>query len=118
MSSSAAGGASLGATGPCGARKFLRRKCVSDCIFAPYFGQDQGAARFAVVHKVFGANNISKLLNHIPKEKRNDAVVTICYEAQARLRDPVYGCVSHIFARQQQVDLTLSYGKHRNYSMD
>ncbi|KAL6004792.1 hypothetical protein ACLOJK_005348 [Asimina triloba] len=88
--------------GPCGACKFLRRKCVSDCIFAPYFDSEQGAAHFGAVHKVFGASNVSKLLHRIPANKRLDAVVTICYEAQARLRDPVYGCVSHIFALQQQ----------------
>ncbi|KAG6528279.1 hypothetical protein ZIOFF_010430 [Zingiber officinale] len=64
---------------------------------------EEGAAHFAAVHKVFGASNVSKLLLHIPAHKRLDAVVTICYEAQARLRDPVYGCVAHIFALQQQV---------------
>ncbi|CAL1356932.1 unnamed protein product [Linum trigynum] len=95
------GGGSLG--GPCGACKFLRRKCVQGCIFAPYFESEQGAAHFAAVHKVFGASNVSKLLLHIPLHKRHEAVITICYEAQARLRDPVYGCVAHIFALQQQV---------------
>ncbi|XP_010277398.1 PREDICTED: LOB domain-containing protein 30-like [Nelumbo nucifera] len=99
-SSSGGGG---GGGGPCGACKFLRRKCVIGCIFAPYFDSEQGAAHFAAVHKVFGASNVSKLLLHIPVHKRLDAVVTICYEAQARLRDPVYGCVAHIFALQQQV---------------
>lgn len=88
---------------PCGACKFLRRKCVTGCIFAPHFGSDQGAARFAAVHKVFGASNVSKLLLHIPENRRNDAVLTISYEAQARLSDPVYGCVSTILALQQQV---------------
>ncbi|KAH9321834.1 hypothetical protein KI387_016473, partial [Taxus chinensis] len=88
---------------PCGACKFLRRKCVSGCIFAPYFDSDQGAAHFAAVHKIFGASNVSKLLQHIPLPKRGEAVVTVCYEAQARLKDPVYGCVAHIFALQQQV---------------
>ncbi|KAF2578211.1 hypothetical protein F2Q70_00009556 [Brassica cretica] len=88
---------------PCGACKFLRRKCASGCIFAPHFGSDQGAARFAAVHKVFGASNVSKLLHHIPVNRRHDAVVTISYEAQARLSDPVYGCVSTILALQQQV---------------
>ena len=97
------GGPSGGGGGPCGACKFLRRKCVSGCIFAPYFDSEQGAAHFAAVHKVFGASNVSKLLLQIPAHKRLDAVVTICYEAQARLRDPVYGCVAHIFALQQQV---------------
>ncbi|KAK7336293.1 hypothetical protein VNO77_16829 [Canavalia gladiata] len=88
---------------PCGACKFLRRKCHGECIFAPYFGSDQGAARFAAVHKVFGASNVSKLLLHIPVERRHEAVVTISYEAQARLADPVYGCVSTVLALQQQV---------------
>ncbi|KAH6779494.1 ATPase [Perilla frutescens var. hirtella] len=87
---------------PCGACKFLRRKCIGGCIFAPHFGSDQGAARFAAVHKVFGASNVSKLLLHIPPNRRHDAVVTISYEAQARLSDPVYGCVSTIIALQQQ----------------
>lgn len=72
-------------------------------MFAPYFGSDQGAARFAAVHKVFGASNASKLLQHVPVGRRQDAVVTLCYEAQARLSDPVYGCVSTILALQQQV---------------
>ncbi|KAG6551574.1 hypothetical protein Mapa_006997 [Marchantia paleacea] len=90
---------------PCGACKFLRRKCVRGCIFAPYFGAEQGAARFAAVHKIFGASNVGKLLLHIPLGKRCDAVLTISYEAQARLSDPVYGCVATIFALQQQVIL-------------
>ncbi|KAL6223442.1 hypothetical protein ACLB2K_006829 [Fragaria x ananassa] len=91
------------ASAPCGACKFLRRKCINDCIFAPHFGSDQAAARFAAVHKVFGASNVSKLLLHIPLNRRHDAVVTVSYEAQARLSDPVYGCVSTIHALQQQV---------------
>lgn len=96
-------GSGGGGGGPCGACKFLRRKCVSGCIFAPYFDSEQGAAHFAAVHKVFGASNVSKLLAHLPLADRAEAAVTVSYEAQARLRDPVYGCVAHIFALQQQV---------------
>ncbi|XP_023534778.1 LOB domain-containing protein 16-like [Cucurbita pepo subsp. pepo] len=88
---------------PCGACKFLRRKCAPDCIFAPYFCSEQSAARFAAIHKVFGASNVSKLLLHVPVPHRCEAVVSIAYEAQARIRDPVYGCVAHLFALQQQV---------------
>ncbi|WOG89039.1 hypothetical protein DCAR_0208275 [Daucus carota subsp. sativus] len=95
--------AASGTSSPCGACKFLRRKCATDCIFAPYFCSDQGPARFAAIHKVFGASNVSKLLLHVPVADRCEAVVTIAYEAQARIRDPVYGCVAHIFALQQQV---------------
>ncbi|CAD5181960.1 unnamed protein product [Musa acuminata subsp. malaccensis] len=88
---------------PCGACKFLRRKCVRGCVFAPHFCNEQGAARFAAIHKVFGASNASKLLMHLPVSDRSEAAVTISYEAQARLQDPIYGCVAHIFALQRQV---------------
>ncbi|GMY06887.1 LOB domain-containing protein 29-like [Fagus crenata] len=92
-----------GSGSPCGACKFLRRKCVRGCVFAPYFCHEQGATHFAAIHKVFGASNVSKLLAHLPVNDRSEAAVTISYEAQARLQDPIYGCVSHIFALQQQV---------------
>ncbi|KAG5014169.1 hypothetical protein AAZX31_09G246700 [Glycine max] len=101
MSSGSGSGSSSGS--PCGACKFLRRKCIPGCIFAPYFDSEQGTSHFAAVHKVFGASNVSKLLLSIPVHRRLDTVITICYEAQSRIRDPVYGCVSHIFALQQQV---------------
>lgn len=87
----------------CGACKFLRRKCTNQCVFAPYFCYEQAASHFAAVHKVFGASNVSKLLLHLPVHNRSDAATTISYEALARMRDPVYGCVAHIFALQQQV---------------
>uniref|UniRef100_A0ACD5ZB86 Uncharacterized protein n=1 Tax=Avena sativa TaxID=4498 RepID=A0ACD5ZB86_AVESA len=96
-------GVAAGAGSPCGACKFLRRRCVAECVFAPYFSTDQGAARFAAIHKVFGASNAAKLLAHLPAADRCEAVVPITYEAQSRLRDPVYGCVAQIFALQQQV---------------
>ncbi|RWW36297.1 hypothetical protein BHE74_00058691 [Ensete ventricosum] len=87
---------------PCGACKFLRRKCVSGCVFAPFFRHEQGAAHFAAIHKVFGASNVAKLLMHLPMADRSEAAITISYEAQARLQNPIYGCVAHIFALQQQ----------------
>ncbi|KAL8208022.1 hypothetical protein R6Q57_007434 [Mikania cordata] len=98
--------------GPCGACKFLRRKCVKNCVFAPYFDSNQGAAHFAAVHRVFGASNASKLILRVPPHRRLDAVVSLCYEALSRVRDPVYGCMADIFNLQQQVDnlqLELSY---------
>lgn len=70
---------------------------MEDCIFAPYFDSEQGTAHFAAVHKVFGASNASKMLMRIPAHNRLDAVVSISYEALARVRDPVYGAVAHIF---------------------
>jgi len=101
MASSGSGGGAPGS--PCGACKFLRRKCPAECVFAPHFCAEDGAAQFAAIHKVFGASNAAKLLQQVAPADRSEAAATVTYEAQARLRDPIYGCVAHIFALQQQV---------------
>ncbi|KAJ1294313.1 hypothetical protein BS78_01G137000 [Paspalum vaginatum] len=40
----------------------------------------------------------------IPVQHRGDAVSSLVYEANARVRDPVYGCVGAISSLQQQVE--------------
>ncbi|KMT10660.1 hypothetical protein BVRB_5g117760 [Beta vulgaris subsp. vulgaris] len=87
---------------PCAACKFLRRKCMPGCIFAPYFPPEE-PQKFANVHKVFGASNVTKLLNELLPHQREDAVNSLAYEAEARVRDPVYGCVGAISYLQRQV---------------
>ncbi|KAL2624136.1 hypothetical protein R1flu_008381 [Riccia fluitans] len=87
---------------PCAACKFLRRKCTAECVFSPYFPPDQ-PHKFANVHKIFGASNITKLLNELPVHQREDAVNSLAYEADARVKDPVYGCVGAISVLQRQV---------------
>uniref|UniRef100_A0A0D9V6A3 LOB domain-containing protein n=1 Tax=Leersia perrieri TaxID=77586 RepID=A0A0D9V6A3_9ORYZ len=110
---------SAGPGAPCGACKFLRRRCVPGCVFAPHFsgcggsgvgagagrGRERGAAEFAAVHRVFGASNVAKLLSRVPAALRRDAARTVCYEAQARIADPVYGSVGTILALQHQVSV-------------
>lgn len=87
---------------PCASCKLLRRRCTQDCVFAPYFPPDD-PHKFAIVHKVFGASNVSKMLQELPAQQRADAVSSLVYEANARMRDPVYGCVGAISYLQQQV---------------
>ncbi|KAG9158758.1 hypothetical protein Leryth_013657 [Lithospermum erythrorhizon] len=87
---------------PCAACKFLRRKCTQECVFAPYFPPDN-PQKFANVHKVFGASNVSKLLNELSKPQREDAVNSLAFEAEYRLRDPVYGCVGLISVLQHKL---------------
>ncbi|XP_047312078.1 LOB domain-containing protein 25-like [Impatiens glandulifera] len=87
---------------PCAACKFLRRKCLPGCIFAPYFPPEE-PQKFANVHKIFGASNVSKLLQEVEPQQREDAVNSLAYEAEARLKDPVYGCVGAISVLQRQV---------------
>ncbi|KAE9445985.1 hypothetical protein C3L33_22112, partial [Rhododendron williamsianum] len=78
-------------TTPCAACKLQRRKCTQECVFAPYFPPDQ-PQKFETVHKVFGASNVAKILSELAPAQREDAVNSLAYEADARLRDPVYGC--------------------------
>ena len=72
------------------------------CIFAPYFPPEE-PQKFANVHKIFGASNVTKLLNELLPHQREDAVNSLAYEAEARVKDPVYGCVGAISVLQRQV---------------
>ncbi|KAF2319175.1 hypothetical protein GH714_013756 [Hevea brasiliensis] len=80
----------MGGNSPCASCKLLRRRCAKDCIFAPYFPSDD-PHKFAIVHK------------ELPIHQRADAVSSLVYEANARVRDPVYGCVGAISYLQNQV---------------
>jgi putative heme degradation protein len=45
-----------------------------------------------------------KNLQELPEHQRRDAVSSMVYEANARVRDPVYGCVGAISSLQQQIN--------------
>ncbi|KAK4785164.1 hypothetical protein SAY86_001853 [Trapa natans] len=87
---------------PCAACKTLRRRCDEKCVLAPYFPPTD-PAKFALAHRVFGASNIIKFLQDLPELKRADAVASMVYEADTRIRDPVYGCAGAICQLQKQV---------------
>ncbi|XP_030462244.1 LOB domain-containing protein 1-like [Syzygium oleosum] len=87
---------------PCAACKILRRRCVDKCILAPYFPPTE-PYKFTIAHRVFGASNVIKFLQELPEPQRADAVSSMVYEANARLRDPVYGCAGAICQLQKQV---------------
>ncbi|KAL2248935.1 LOB domain-containing protein 21-like [Sesamum indicum] len=112
----------------CAACKFLKRRCTPNCQFAPYFRSDE-PKKFAKVHKVFGASNVSKILNEVGEDQREDTVNSLVYEAEVRLRDPVYGCIGAIALLQHRMvelqhDLILararlaSYVGHRSLFLD
>ncbi|XP_078429356.1 uncharacterized protein LOC144701413 [Wolffia australiana] len=89
-------------TSPCAACKFLRRKCVTGCVFAPYFPQEK-MDKFVMVHRVFGASNVARILNEITPENRPDAVKSLCKEAKIHTKDPVHGCSGCIRALQGEL---------------
>lgn len=88
---------------PCAACKILRRRCAEKCVLAPYFPPND-PLKFTTAHRVFGASNIIKFLQELPESQRADAVSSMVYEGNARLRDPVYGCAGAIFQLQKQVN--------------
>ncbi|KAJ7975109.1 LOB domain-containing protein [Quillaja saponaria] len=87
---------------PCAACKILRRRCAEKCVLAPYFPPTD-PLKFTIAHRVFGASNIIKFLQELPESQRADAVSSMVYEANARIRDPVYGCAGAICQLQKQV---------------
>ncbi|XP_019162860.1 PREDICTED: LOB domain-containing protein 15-like [Ipomoea nil] len=97
-----AAGMTLNTITPCAACKLLRRRCAEECPFSPYFSPHE-PHKFAAVHKVFGASNVAKMLLEVPEGQRADAANSLVYEANVRLRDPVYGCMGAISALQQQI---------------
>ncbi|KAL9227121.1 hypothetical protein vseg_002854 [Gypsophila vaccaria] len=88
---------------PCAACRILRRRCCADkCVLAPYFPPTD-PMKFSIAHKVFGASNIIKMLQDLPETQRADAVSSMVYEANARVRDPIYGSAGAICQLQRQV---------------
>ncbi|XP_019241651.1 PREDICTED: proteasome subunit alpha type-1-like [Nicotiana attenuata] len=70
---------------PCAACKILCRRCIDKCVLAPYFPPTE-PLKFTTAHRVFGASNIIKSL-----------------QANARIRDPVYGCAGAIWQLQKHI---------------
>ncbi|MED6223852.1 LOB domain-containing protein 15, variant 2 [Stylosanthes scabra] len=99
---SSCGATTLNTVTPCAACKLLRRRCAEECPFSPYFSPHE-PQKFAAVHKVFGASNVSKMLMEVGEGQRADAANSLVYEANLRLRDPVYGCMGAISSLQQQI---------------
>ncbi|WZZ83844.1 hypothetical protein YC2023_104416 [Brassica napus] len=75
---------------PCAACKILRRRCGEKCVLAPYFPPTE-PAKFSIAHR------------ELPESQRTDAVKSLVYEAEARIRDPVYGSAGAIYNLQRQV---------------
>ncbi|XP_052206819.1 LOB domain-containing protein 18-like [Diospyros lotus] len=86
-----------------------RRPQAVLCIFAPYFCCEDGIARFVAICDVFIIKNVVNFLAPLPVSDQFWASNTLLFETQAQLQDPVYGCVSHILALQQQVSELQAY---------
>ncbi|KAK9022734.1 hypothetical protein V6N11_002977 [Hibiscus sabdariffa] len=71
-------------------------------------GEDVDEMISSLVHTTYWALQADRIklsnLQELPVHQRGDAVSSIVYEANARVRDPVYGCVGAISSLQQQIN--------------
>ncbi|CAH8391958.1 unnamed protein product [Eruca vesicaria subsp. sativa] len=67
------------------------------CNCAPFFPATEWE-KFNRVHKIFGVVNVHKILNDLDEHQHHEKAVTaLCYEAEARLNDPICGYVGSEF---------------------
>ena len=96
----------------CGACKFQRKKCLDDCPFAPYFSEEDGLDDFHTIHKVFGSKNFHIFMSRLPSNDHEGLILSLLYEARARLNDPILGCVRQILDLQKQVTVLQAQVAH------
>ncbi|KAG2408651.1 LOB domain-containing protein [Vigna angularis] len=89
---------------PCGACKYQRRRCGSDCVMVSYFPAES-IQRFAYVHHVFGGGNVSNILRSTSPDLRKWVARALAYQAEARVRDPVHGCVGLIWEQEETLGI-------------
>ncbi|KAG6510808.1 LOB domain-containing protein 24-like [Zingiber officinale] len=85
----------------CAACNRMHRRCPPNCIFAPYFPVTSRS--FDYVYHVYGCSNVGKILQSLPVEQRKRAAESLVFEAEARIRHPVLGCVGYIYLLQQHL---------------
>ncbi|KAL5062747.1 hypothetical protein RYX36_024484 [Vicia faba] len=90
-------------TQACAACNYQRRKCAPDCILAPYFPHDRHR-QFINAHKLFGVNNINKIIMYLDPPHKDQAMRSIIYQSDMRANDPVGGCYKYIQDLQAQIE--------------
>lgn len=70
---------------------------------APYFPADD-PKKLSSVHEVFGASNVSKVLEELEPSQREAAANSLAYEAEHLLRDPVHSSLRQICSLKQQMN--------------
>nr|XP_009803696.1 PREDICTED: LOB domain-containing protein 27-like isoform X2 [Nicotiana sylvestris]XP_016464746.1 PREDICTED: LOB domain-containing protein 27-like [Nicotiana tabacum] len=79
----------------CAACNYGMKPCDPHCPLAPYFPADQPKT-FQNVYRLFGVSKILQMLHQLDATEKKPAMQSIIYEANARQKHPVYGCVAEI----------------------
>jgi hypothetical protein len=81
-----------------------KKECLNNCTILYRFASND-LRKFAILHQVFGACNVIKLIQDLSPDQRVDAVNSMVYEASARLQDPALGCTGIIYELQRQISV-------------
>ncbi|KAJ7519651.1 hypothetical protein O6H91_20G048600 [Diphasiastrum complanatum] len=86
----------------CSACKFQRRRCSADCPLIRYFPAEQNQ-RFVNCKRLFGVSNMIRFLKDADPADKDDTMKSLIYEADARERDPVHGCLGIVNRLKEKV---------------
>lgn len=79
-----------------------KESCLDNCKILYRFASND-LHKFAILHQVFGACNVIKLIQDLPSDQIVEAIDSMVYEANARLQEPALGCTSVILQLQRQI---------------
>ncbi|CAE6075728.1 unnamed protein product [Arabidopsis arenosa] len=91
----------------------LRQQCTEECVLAPYL-QPNKPEKYASLSTVFDISRVARYLMDIEPSQRQACVDSFCFEAEARLCDPIRGSTGliHLLKRQvQDLELHLKMAK-------
>ncbi|EHA8587675.1 LOB domain-containing protein 6-like [Cocos nucifera] len=87
---------------PCALCRQLEQICRRDCPFADHFPANE-PRRLRYVSRVYGAHNVARMLQELPRDQRRMAANSMIYDAALRIRDPVRGAAGVISGLQRQL---------------
>ncbi|KAH0849107.1 LOW QUALITY PROTEIN: hypothetical protein HID58_091551, partial [Brassica napus] len=93
---------------PCALRRFSSAVVARRSVLSRHTSRLTNLTSSPPFHKVFGASNVSKMLLEVGESQRGDAANSLVYEANLRLRDPIYGCMGAISALQHHHSISQS----------
>ncbi|KAK1557356.1 hypothetical protein Q3G72_023117 [Acer saccharum] len=100
----------------CAACKHQRRKCKLDCVLAPYFPSNR-SREFDLVLELYGVCKVTKLLKKIEESRREEAVRSLLWEAEAWEQDPVHGPLgfyTKLHQENETLKIMLKQLQHQN----
>ncbi|OMO65241.1 hypothetical protein COLO4_31390 [Corchorus olitorius] len=88
----------------CAACKHQRKKCLSNCIFIPFYPASR-ADSFKEVQKIFGVKNLTHRLERLSThEDRKRAVECLEWEAFAWKEDPINGPLGVLRRKEREIE--------------